>query len=54
MKTPSITPTIKLVVTMPFTLGNKDYKHGDEITTQEEMDAVFASDSARSVVKVAS
>ena len=53
MKTPFITPTIKLVVTMPFTLNNKDYKHGDEITTQEEINAIFASDSARSVVKVA-
>ena len=46
-------PTIKLVVTMPFTMNSKDYKHGDEITAQDGIDAVLASDSARSVVKVA-
>ena len=44
---------MKLVVTTPFTLEDKYYKHGDEITDQAEMDAVLASDSARSVVKVA-
>ena len=53
MKSAPITPAIKLVVTTPFTLGAKDYKHGDEIINQDEIDAVLASDSARSVVKVA-
>jgi hypothetical protein len=44
---------MKLVVTMPFTLDGKNYKHGEEITEQDEIEAVLASDSARSVVKVA-
>ena len=44
---------MKLVVTTPFTLDGKNYKHGEEITEQDEIEAVLASDSARSVVKVA-
>ena len=44
---------MKLVVTMPFTLDGKHYKHGDEITERDEIESVLASDSARSVVKVA-